>query len=81
MHEDFKTLLIDTFNLSINDPYLAQMTLNLIVRYYSEKAEFVRNIDRMVLLFDEKEYIKYQYIHEQLNTLNRKMEKSELWLK
>ena len=80
MHDDFLSLIMDTFNLSIEDTYLAQISMNLIVRYYSDTAEFLRNMDRMVLLYDEKEYTKYQFIHLNLQQLNRKLEKSHLWM-
>lgn len=80
MHDDFLILLIDTFNVSSNDAYLQQMTLTIICRYYSERSELVRNIERMTLILDEDEWKFYKWVNITIDQFTRDTEKSALWL-
>lgn len=80
MHDDFLILLIDTFNVSSNDSYLQQMTLTIICRYYSERSELVRNIERMTLLFDDTEWMFFRWVNNTIDQFTRDTEKSSLWL-
>ena len=59
MHDEFATLMIDTFNMHSYDPYLRQLTILLICRYHSERAEFIRNLDRTILFFDKNDWMFY----------------------
>ena len=80
MHDDFLILLIDTFNVSSNDEYLQQITLTLICRYYSERSELVRNIERMTLVFNEEEWKFFNWVNYTIDEFTRSTEKSDLWL-
>jgi hypothetical protein len=80
MHDEFLMLMIDTFNVSSNDKYLQQMTLTLICRYYSERSELIRNIERMTLIFDEQEWKFFQWVNSRIDQFTRDTEKSALWL-
>jgi len=80
MHEEFLILLIDTFNVSGSDEYLKQMTLTLICRYYSERSELIRNIERMTLIFNEEEWMFFQWVSSRIDQFTRDTEKSSLWL-
>ena len=60
MHEEFVTLVINIFNLHNYDPLLRQLIILLICRYHSERAEFIRNLDRMILFFDDSDWKFYQ---------------------
>ena len=62
MHEEYVSLLVDAFNIHSYNTHLGQMTLLLICRYYSETAEFIRNLDKMILLFDDYDYNLHLWI-------------------
>jgi len=80
MHDNFLVLLIDTFNVSSGDKFLQQMTLTIICRYYSERSELVRNIDRMCLLFDEDESRFFNWVNTTIDQFTRDTEKCSLWM-
>ena len=80
MHDNFLVLLVDTFNVSSGNKFLQQMTLTIICRYYSERSELIRNIDRMCLIFDEDEWRFYKWVNETIDQFTRDTEKSSLWM-
>ena len=61
--------------------YVQQLILSLIARYNSETAEFVRNIDRTLLLLDDFDYGFYKWTHQALEKFVQLSEKSHRWLK
>ena len=79
MHEEYNSLLIDAFNIYSNNKLLGQMTLLLISRYYSENAEFIRNLDRMELLFDDNDYKLNQWAGKAVDRFVEYSEKSSIW--
>jgi hypothetical protein len=80
MHDEFLILIIDTFNVSTTDKLLQQNALNLICRYYSERSELIRNIERMLLLFNEEEWMFFQWVNKTIDEFTRMTEKSTMWL-
>ena len=78
LHDTYLTLIIDTFNLSTSDPYLQQLSMNLIARYYSERGELVRNMERILILFNEQEFRMYTAIRTALDKFNILCERSEV---
>lgn len=80
MHEEFSTLMIDTFNMHSNDPFLRQLIILLICRYHSERAEFIRNLDRTILFFDNSDWRFYCWTNQQLEKFVFHSEKSNIWL-
>lgn len=80
MHDNFLILLIDTFNVSGKNKYLLQMTLTIICRYYSERSELIRNIERMTLIFNDEEWRFYNWVNITIDRFTRDTEKSSLWL-
>ena len=80
MHDEFVALMIDTFNMHSYDPYLRQLTILLIARYHSERAEFIRNLDRTLLFFDQNDWLFYQWVQQQLDKFQINSEKSNIWL-
>ncbi|CAI2387002.1 unnamed protein product [Moneuplotes crassus] len=80
MHDEFVALMIDTFNLHSYDPDLRQLIILLIARYHSERAEFIRNLDRTILFFDESDYLFYNWLQQQLEKFIFNSEKSNVWL-
>ena len=80
MHEEFVTLVINIFNLHNYDPFLRQLIILLICRYHSERAEFIRNLDRMILFFDDSDWKFYQWVINQLDKFVFYSEKSYIWL-
>jgi hypothetical protein len=80
MHENFLILMIDTFNVSTSNNYLMQMSLTIISRYYSERSELIRNIERMTLLFNHEEWKFFNWVNETIDSFTRDTEKSALWL-
>ena len=81
LHMDFKALIIDAFNTIHKDTNLKHNTLKLIVRFFSEKKEFIRNIERMMLVFHDSEWDFYMWTKQEINKFERKIDKSLLWLK
>ena len=79
MHNEYISLLIDTFNIHSYDQYLGQLSLLLISRYYSENAEFIRNLDKVILLFDESEWKMHQWIVKEVEQFIHFSEKSNIW--
>ena len=79
-HREFKTLLVDTFNTIHKDTNLKHNTLKLVVRFFSEKKEFIRNIERMLLVFDRSEWDFYMWTKQEIRKFERKIDKSSLWL-
>ena len=79
MHEEYVTLLVDAFNIHSSDLLLGQMTLLLICRYQSETAEFIRNLDKMILLFDDDDYRLNQWILKAMDQFVNLSEKSNIW--
>ena len=79
LHEDFLILLVDTFNVCVGNNHLKQMTLTLICRYYSERAEFVRNISKMQVIFNQDEWNFYKWANITIDEFTRWVEKSVLW--
>ena len=51
----------------------------MICRKYSETAEFVRNLDRVILEFDSSEWRKHQLIVKELEQFVYFSEKSSIW--
>jgi hypothetical protein len=80
MHDEFLILMVDTFNVSMNDKLLQQNALNLICRYYSERWELVRNVDRMLLLFNEEEWLTFQFVNKTADDFSRVTERCDMWL-
>ena len=80
MHDDFRMLLVDTFNTIFSNKALKQSTLTLLVRFHSEKTEFIRNIEKMVLVFNQEEWDFYKWANFTIDTFTRKIDKSALWL-
>ena len=80
MHEEYVTLIINIFNLHNYDPFLRQLVILLICRYHSERAEFIRNLDRMILFFDDSDWKFYQWVILQLDMFVFYSEKSNIWL-
>jgi hypothetical protein len=80
MHDNFLILMIDTFNVSSSNNYLMQMSLTIISRYYSERSELIRNIERMSLLFNNEEWKFFNWVNETIDSFTRDTEKSALWL-
>jgi hypothetical protein len=66
-HEEFVSLMIDSFNLHSYSPFLRQQIILMISRYQSERAEFIRNLDRTVLFFDENDWLFYSWVKQQLD--------------
>ena len=79
MHEEYISLLVDAFNIHSSNKLLGQMTLLLICRYYSETAEFIRNLDKMILLFDDDDYRLNQWIVKGIDQFVHYSEKSNIW--
>ena len=71
LHEDFLILLVDTFNVCVGNNHLKQMTLTLICRYYSERAEFVRNISKMQVIFNQDEWNFYKWSNITIDEFTR----------
>jgi hypothetical protein len=66
-HEEFISLMIDSFNLHSYSPFLRQQIILIISRHQSERAEFIRNLDRTVLFFDENDWLFYSWVKQQLD--------------
>lgn len=81
MHQDYKMLLIDIFNTIFQDKTLKQQVLTLIVRFFSEKTEFIRNVEKMMLVFNKQEWFFYKWANDSIDDFTRKVDKSALWLK
>ena len=79
MHEEYNLLLVDAFNIYSNNKLLGQMTLLLICRYYSDTAEFIRNLDRMYLLFDENDLKLHQWVVKAIDKFVDSSEKANIW--
>ena len=79
MHEEYVSLLVDAFNIHSYNTLLGQMTLLLICRYYSETAEFIRNLDKMALLFDDNDWRLHQWIVQAIDKFVNISEKSNIW--
>ena len=79
MHTEYISLLIDTFNIHNFNPLLGQLSLLLLSRYYSENAEFIRNLDKIILLFDENEWKMNQWIVKEVDQFVLYSEKSNIW--
>ena len=79
MHEEYILLLIDAFNIHSYNASLGQMTLLLICRYYSETAEFIRNLDKMTLLFDDNDCKLHQWIMLSIEKFSYVSEKTNIW--
>lgn len=80
MHDEYVGLMIDTFNMHSYDPFLRQLIILLICRYHSERAEFIRNLDRTILFFDNNDWIFYCWVQQQLDKFIFNSEKSHIWL-
>mmetsp|Transcript_29160 Transcript_29160/g.33357 ORF Transcript_29160/g.33357 Transcript_29160/m.33357 type:complete len:821 (-) Transcript_29160:2783-5245(-) len=80
MHDEFVTLLIDTFNEHSRDSFLRQLVMLLICRYNSERAEFIRNLDRVILFFNSNDFNFYRWTQEQMDKFVHLTEKSNIWL-
>lgn len=79
MHDEFVTLLIDTFNEHSQDSFLRQLVMLLICRYNSERAEFIRNLDRTILFFNNNDFNFYRWTQGQLDKFVSFTEKSNIW--
>ena len=77
--DHYISLFMDTFNTHSYNSLLGQLTLLLICRYYSENSEFIRNLDRTTVLFDDSEWRVYQWINKQIEQFVHFSEKSNLW--
>jgi hypothetical protein len=80
MHFEYVTLMIDTFNLNSYNPYLRQLIILLICRYNSERAEFIRNLDRTLLFFDENDWKFYSWSQQHVDKFVYISEISSIWL-
>lgn len=80
MHDEFVGLMVDTFNLHSHNPFLRQLIILLISRYHSERAEFIRNLDRTLLFFDYSDWTFYTWVQRQLGKFVSNSEKSHIWL-
>jgi hypothetical protein len=80
MHDEYAGLMIDTFNMHSYDPLLRQLIILLICRYHSERAEFIRNLDRTILFFDNNDWMFYCWVQQQLDKFIFNSEKSYIWL-
>ena len=78
IREHYISLFMDIFSIHNYNSLLGQLTLLLIWRYYSETSEFIRNIDRMVVLFDDSEHRMHQYIANEIEQFIFFSEKSNL---
>ena len=79
IREHYISLFMDTFSIHNYNSLLGQLTLLLIWRYYSETSEFIRNIDKVVVLFDDSEHRMHQYITNEIEQFIFYSEKSNLW--
>ena len=52
--------------------------MNLIARYYSERGELVRNLERILILFNESEFKLYSALRTALDNFNVLCERSEV---
>jgi hypothetical protein len=80
MHYEFVSLMIDTFNIHNEDSYLQQLVISLICRYHSERADFIRNLDRMMLFYDKDDWNYYTWTQRKLNEFVVYSEKANIWM-
>jgi hypothetical protein len=80
MHDEFAGLMIDTFNMHSYDPFFRQQIMLLISRYHSERAEFLRNLDRSLLFFDKSDWEFYGWTQSKIEQFMLKSEKAYIWL-
>lgn len=80
LHEEFKMLIVDTFNNVIKNEQIKQTILLFYIRIYSEKCELVRNIDKMLLVYSTDEWNYYQWTRSEIYSFSRKVDKASLWL-
>mmetsp|Transcript_1644 Transcript_1644/g.2034 ORF Transcript_1644/g.2034 Transcript_1644/m.2034 type:complete len:685 (-) Transcript_1644:200-2254(-) len=79
-HKDYPSLVVDMFNLYSEDPFLRQLIMLLICRFFSRRSEFIRNVERIVLFFHEKDWMFYNWIQDQLEVMIDAAEKSNIWM-
>ena len=80
MHDTFVALIIDIFNMHSYDSFLRQLIILLISRYHSERAGFIRNLDRTLIFFDNSDYMFLQWTRQQLDAFLLNSEKSNILL-
>lgn len=66
-HNEYDTLLIDIFNRFSYDSFLRHLTISLISRYESERAGFVRNLNRTIILLGEDANEFFNWTQDQLD--------------